>query len=172
MRRALTWLILLPFAAVSVLIGHVVAYRATGTPTGDIHGYLEHAPQVVLILASLALLGLAADARSRRCSPIPLALLAMGAFVAQEHLERLSHTGAVPFLLLNSTLWVGIALQLPLTITVWWIARRLAGDLSAQTRRVAPRVGVLALPVRVPATSAGAAPVATPASGRGPPIAF
>ena len=75
-----------------------VAYRVTGTPADDLHGYLAHAPQVVLILATLALLGLAADARARRSSPLPLALLAIGAFVAQEHLERLIHTGrrAVP----------------------------------------------------------------------------
>ncbi len=96
MRRALTWVLLLPFAAASVLIGHVVAYRVTGAPADGLHGYLAHAPQVVLILATLALLGLAADARARRSSPLPLALLAIGAFVAQEHLERLIHTGDVP----------------------------------------------------------------------------
>ena len=62
------------------------------------HDYLAHAPQVVFILASLAVLGLAADARARRHSPVPLATLGVGAFVAQEHLERLIHTGHVPFL--------------------------------------------------------------------------
>ena len=89
MRRALTWVLLLPFAAASVLIGHVVAYRVTGAPADGLHGYLAHAPQIVLILATLALLGLAADARARRSSPLPLVLLAIFAFVAQEHLERL-----------------------------------------------------------------------------------
>ena len=31
MRRTLTWLVTLPFAAASVLIGHAIAYRITGT---------------------------------------------------------------------------------------------------------------------------------------------
>ncbi len=172
MRRTLIWLLLLPFAAASVLIGHVVAYRVTGTPTGDVHGYLAHAPQLVAILATLALLGLAADARARRCSPVPLALLAIGAFVAQEHLERLIHTGDMPFLLTSPALWVGIALQLPLTLAVWWLARRLASDLAASTRRVAPGIGGLTLSVRIPETGHCASRVVTSASGRGPPITF
>ena len=98
MRRTLTWLVTLPFAAASVVIGHTIAYSVTGTPTGGMHDYLAHAPQIVFILASLAVLGLAADARARRHSPLPLAVLGVGAFVAQEHLERLIHTGHVPFL--------------------------------------------------------------------------
>lgn len=172
MRRTLIWLLLLPFAAASVLIGHVVAYRVTGTPTGDVHGYLAHAPQVVAILATLALLGLAAGARARRSSPVPLALLAIGTFVAQEHLERLIHTGDVPFLLTSPALWVGIALQLPLTLAIWWLARRLASDLAASTRRVAPGIGALTLSLRIPETGHCASRVATSASGRGPPITF
>ena len=39
------------------------------------------------------------DSRARRHSPAPLASLAIVAFVAQEHLERLIHTGQLPFLL-------------------------------------------------------------------------
>jgi len=172
MRRALICLLLLPFAAASVLIGHVVAYRVTGTPTGDLHGYLAHAPQVVAILATLALLGLAADARARKSSPIPLAFLAIGAFVAQEHLERLVHTGDVPFLLTSPAFWLGIALQLPLTFAVWWLARVLAGELAASTRRVTPAVGALALPVRTPATRPWPSLIASTTSGRGPPVTF
>lgn len=172
MRRGLISVLLLPFAAASVLIGHVVAYRVTGAPADDLHGYLAHASQVVLILATLALLGLAADARARRGSPISLALLAIGAFVAQEHLERLIHTSEVPFLLTSPALWVGVALQLPLTLAVWWLARRLASDLATSTRRVAPRIGALPLSAQIPATSRSASRVPTSASGRGPPSAF
>jgi hypothetical protein len=170
MRRALTWVVLLPFAATSVLIGHVVAYRVTGAPADGLHGYLGHAPQVVLILATLALLGLAADARARRSSPLPLALLAIGAFVAQEHLERLIHTGEVPFLLTSPVLWIGIALQLPLTLAVWWFARRVACDLAASPRRAAPRLGALTLAGAAPAGRPLAFRLATAASGRGPPV--
>ena len=170
MRRALTWVLLLPFAAVSVLTGHVAAYRVTGAPADGLHGYLAHAPQVVLILATLALLGLAADARARRSSPIPLALLAIGAFVAQEHLERLIHTGEVPFLLTSPALWVGVALQLPLTLAVWWFARRVASDLAGSPRRTAPRLVTLAVPQCVPAGGPLAFRLTTAASGRGPPV--
>ena len=80
------------------------------------HDYLAHAPQIVFILASLAVLGLAADTRARRHSPLPLAVLGIGAFVAQEHLERLIHTGHVPFLFASPVMWLGIALQLPLAV--------------------------------------------------------
>ncbi len=172
MRRTLICLLLVPFAAVSVLVGHIVAYRVTGAPADDVHGYLAHAPQVVLILATLALLGLAADARARRSTPMPLALLAIGAFVAQEHLERLIHTGEVPFLLTSPALWVGVALQLPLTLAVWWFARRVACDLVSSQRRAAPRLVALSLPEGAPAGIPLVSRLAIVASGRGPPVTF
>ena len=83
MRRTFTWLVTLPFAAASVLVGHALAYRLTGTPMGNVHGYLEHVPQVVFILASVAVLGLAADTRARRRSPLPLAALAVVSFACR-----------------------------------------------------------------------------------------
>jgi hypothetical protein len=128
-RRTLTWLVTLPFAGASVLIGHTIAYRAVGAGADDLHGYLDHAPQILLVLATLAVFGLAADSRARRRSPMPLASLAVVAFVAQEHLERLIHTGHVPFLLASPALWLGIALQLPLAIAVWFGARTVAGHI-------------------------------------------
>ena len=170
MRRTLTWLVTLPFAAASLVLGHAIAYGVTGTPTGGMHDYLAHAPQVVFILASLAVLGLATDARARRHSPLPLATLGIGAFVAQEHLERLIHTGHVPFLFASPVLWLGIALQLPLAAVIWLVARRVAEDIAAPMRRPArhvPRlVQLLALFVLplVASAPAGACPA------RGPPV--
>lgn len=152
MRRTLTWLVTLPFAAASVLLGHAAAYRVTGTPAGDVHGYLGHAPQVVLVLATVALFFLAADARARRRSPLPLAALAAITFVTQEHLERLVHTGHVPFLLTSPALWVGIVLQLPLAAAVWALSRRLAEHIATPLRRRPPRLARLPL-VLVPAVS-------------------
>jgi hypothetical protein len=170
MRRTLTWLVTLPFAAASVVVGHSIAYRFTGTPTGGMHDYLAHAPQIVFILASLAVLGLAADSRARRHSPLPLATIGIGAFVAQEHLERLIHTGHLPFLLASPVLWLGVALQLPLAVAIWFVARRLAEDIAAPVRRAARRVPrfvtLLAPHVLPPVVSAPAA--ACPA--RGPPL--
>ena len=170
MRRTLTWLVTLPFAAASLVLGHAIAYGVTGTPTGGMHDYLAHAPQVVFILASLAVLGLAADSRARRHSPVSLAALGIGAFVAQEHLERLIHTGHVPFLFASPVLWLGIALQLPLAVVIWFVARRLAEDLAAPTRRPArhvPRLVQLLAPLVLPLVAsapAGACPA------RGPPV--
>jgi hypothetical protein len=161
---------MLPFAAASVLLGHAIAYWALAMPADDLHGYLAHAPQVVFILATLALVGLALDSRARRHSPAPLASLAIAAFVTQEHLERLIHTGHLPFLLATPVLWLGIALQLPVAFLVWIIARRLAEDLAAPRHRAIPRTARLASILVV----ASELPIASilPGShpGRGPPI--
>ena len=164
--------VVLPFAATSVLLGHWIAYRVVGDPSEELHGYLAHAPQVVLVLATLALLGLASDARARRSSPIPLAGLAIVAFVVQEHLERLIHTGELPVLLTSPVLWLGIVLQLPIGFAVWWLARRVADDLAASAWRNVPRLGALAVPLMTPATRRIAAPACLSRSGRGPPVAF
>jgi len=170
MRRTLTWLVTLPFAAASVVIGHAIAYGVTGTPTGGMHDYLAHAPQIVLILASLAVLGLAADTRALRQSPLPLAGLGIGVFIAQEHLERLIHTGHVPFLFASPVMWIGIALQLPLAVTIWFVARRLAEAIATPVRRVprrVPRLVQLLAPLVLPPV-ASAPGAASPA--RGPPV--
>lgn len=172
MRRALTWLMMLPFAAASVLTGHAIAYRAAGVGAGDLHGYLVHAPQLVLILATLAVLGLALDARARRSSPAPAASLAIVAFVAQEHLERLLHSGELPFLLTSPVLWLGIALQLPLAVAVWALARRIAEQIGAPGRRGAPRVPRLALVLAPPAGPPAASVSVLAPLGRGPPVSF
>lgn len=129
-----------PLAGVSVLVGHQIAYALSGAPTDSLHGYLAHAPQLLAVVATIAILGLAGDARARRRSPVPLAVLGIVAFVIQEHLERLIHTGHVPFLLTSPTLWLGIALQLPLAVAIWLIARRMAESLgSMPQRRMPPR---------------------------------
>ena len=161
---------MLPFAAASVLLGHAIAYRALSMPTDDLHGYLTHAPQVVSILATLALVGLALDSRARRHSPAPLASLAIVAFVTQEHLERLIHTGQLPFLLATPVLWLGIALQLPLAFLVWIVARRLAEDLAAPSRRLVPRVAWLASLLVAEASRAFASVALGSHWSRGPPI--
>ena len=172
MRRVLIWLLLMPFAAASVLVGHLIAYRVTGTPAGDLHGYLAHAPQIVVVLATLALLGLAADARAHRSSPIPVAMLGTGAFVVQEHLERLIHTGELPFLATSPVLWIGIALQLPLAFAVLWLAHRLADDLASSERRAVPRLGLLTIRVDAPVVALVARSVGVAHRGRGPPATF
>jgi hypothetical protein len=125
----------------------------------------------VLILATIALLGIATDARARRSSPMPLATLAIAAFVVQEHLERLIHTGHVPFLLASPVLWLGVALQLPLALTVWTVARRLGDELAAAPQRgVPPALGWLSAPAFARASSPVVHNVVTGHPGRGPPV--
>ena len=169
MRRSLTWLLTLPFAAASVLVGHALAYRLTGTPMGNVHGYLEHVPQVVFILVSVAVLGLAADTRSRNRSPLPLAALAVVSFAVQEHLERLAHTGHMPFLLASPVFWVGIVLQAPLAIAVWLISRQLSEDIARRLPVRLPRLARLPLVVVPPAQAPVVARSNTPRRGRAPP---
>ncbi len=151
-------------------MGHAIAYRVVGMPTDDLHGYLAHAPQIVLVLATVAILGLAVDSRARRRSSIPLASAAVLAFVAQEHLERLVHSGQLPFLLTSPVLWLGIALQIPFAAVVWVVVRGLAEDIAAPVRRTVPRVASFASPTiphgRQPITCASR--IARPA--RGPPV--
>jgi hypothetical protein len=169
-RRALTWLVTLPFAAASVLIGHAIAYRAVGMPADSLHGYLEHAPQLVFILATIALVGLAGDSRARRRSPVPLSSLGIVAFVAQEHLERLIHTGHLPFLLTSPVLWVGIVLQIPLAAALWVVACRLAEDIAAPLLRTLARVGRFALPLTALVGQPVVGCVVATHPGRGPPV--
>jgi hypothetical protein len=169
MRRTLTWLVTLPFAAASVVLGHAIAYRATGMPADNLHGYLEHAPQVVLILATIALVGLAGDSRARRRSPVPLASVGAVAFVTQEHLERLIHTGHLPFLLASPVLWLGIALQIPLAAVIWIVARTVAEDIAAPARRLPPRIGRFVVSVSALVEQPFPVVVASAHPGRGPP---
>ena len=122
------------------------------------HGYLAHAPQLVLdprlagrCSASPPTLARAATRRCRsRRSPSV-------AFVAQEHLERLIHTGHLPFLLTSPVLWLGIALQVPLAVAVWLVARRLAEDIAAPVRAARP-----AARPRSPAAARAASAAASP----------
>jgi hypothetical protein len=75
----------------------------------------------------------------------------------------------VPFLLASPVLWIGIALQLPLAMAIWLVARGLADDIATPLRRSSRRlpllVGLLSTPVLPPVAAAPGA--AFPA--RGPP---
>lgn len=169
MRRSLISLLSLPFAAASILAGHAAAYALTGASPGGIHGYLEHAPQVVAVLVLLGLVGLAHAGRARTSSHVPVATLALAGFACQEHLERLAHTGEVPFLLASPTFLLGLALQLPFAAALWLLARRVARTLARVERDGPPRLALLPL-LPLPASRlAAAVAVAGCARGRAPP---
>jgi hypothetical protein len=158
-----------PVAAAGVLVTHALAYRITATPTGAVHGYLDHAPQAVAVVASVALLGLALQDRSlSRASALWFAPLAPLGFTVQEHLEGLAHSGHVPWLLTTPTFLVGLALQLPVALLCVLVVRRITGTLRAGRTRSASAgeawLPLAALPSLVP----GAARPPRP-TGRGPP---
>jgi len=87
----------------------------------------------------------------------------------QEHLERLAHTGHVPFLLASPVFWVGIVLQAPLAIAVWLISRQLSEDIARRLPVRLPRLARLPLVVVPPAQAPVVARSNTPRRGRAPP---
>lgn len=166
-RRA--WVVASPLIAAGVLVAHGLAYRLTSTPTDRFHAYLEHAPQV-LLLVLLAAIVLGGFGRRRSVPPAYLFPLAGAtAFVLQEHLERLVHGGSFPILVTSPAFVVGLVLQVPVALVAWALARWLldvVGDPPSQ--RLAVRSRFQRAVVSAPA-AARAALDPPAASGRGPP---
>jgi hypothetical protein len=155
--------------AAGVLAAHALAYRITGTPAGSVHGYLDHAPQVLLVLAALGLVFAGFTARLRVLAAWPFPVAALAAFVAQEHVEQLGHTGRLPWLLLTPAFLVGVLLQVPVALLTWWVARRLLAILG-ESRALQPALSrVLLAPAARPGVAARPAVVVAP-RGRGPPL--
>jgi hypothetical protein len=169
-RSALVLLLTLPLAAAGTLVAHEVAYSLLDAPSEGVHGYLEHLPLLLTVLALPALLALAVASRAAGPRAWPFAAAALGVFVAQEHLERLAHTGELPLVLDRPVFWVGLLLQLPFALAAWLVARALVGVAHVLARR--SRVRVLAQPAVLPAPR-GAEPRPSTsgrsAAPRGPP---
>lgn len=131
----------MPIAALGILVGHELAYALTGTSTEPLHGYLDHVPQVVLVLIVLSFVGSAFVTSGTRLALWPFPAVAVTGFVAQEHLERLQHGGSLPFLLDRPVFLLGILVQCVVALFAWFVARVLLRVLHAQTpqTRRAPR---------------------------------
>jgi hypothetical protein len=169
-RLLAAWLVL-PLAAAGTLTAHAVAYAAVGTPPEGVHGYLSHLPLVVAALILPALLAVAVVERTTAPRAWPYAAAALGAFVAQEHLERLAHTGELPFLLDRPVFWLGLALQVPFAVAAWLAARllvRAAAALRRGSSRVVSRRPAGQRRPRVLLASESLA--GRPAAPRGPPV--
>jgi len=166
--RTWVWLVVSPVAAAGVLIGHGLAYRLTSTPTDPFHAYLEHAPQVLLILTVagviLAALGTRTNAPPARAFP----LVAIAAFVVQEHLERLVHGGGVPMILTSPAFVVGLALQVPVALVAWALARWLLGLVGDAVLRALVCPNWTFVRAAIPIGACEPIDVRIP-SGRGPP---
>ena len=63
-RRLLAWTLVTPVAAAGIFLAHAFAYRLSGTDPGPLHEYLAHGPQVVGVLATIAIVGLACQQRT------------------------------------------------------------------------------------------------------------
>jgi hypothetical protein len=147
-RRMLAWVLVTPVAAAGILCAHALAYRLTGTETGSVHAYLDHAPQVLAVLATIGLVGLAVQEPSLGRTPVwPFALLGPLGFACQEHVERLAHTGELPFLLTTPSFALGLVMQLPVVLVCIVVARRVAGTLAGVRRARPPVLGDAWLPL-------------------------
>jgi hypothetical protein len=167
-RRVLAWTITLPLTAAGVLCGHSVAYAALGEPSEGIHAYLEHAPQLLAVLVSVALAALVFETRGATRPAWPFAAFALAVFATQEHAERLVHTGDLPWLATRPVFLLGLALQVPFALAAWLTARSLLRVRATAPPRP-PALPVLAFSV----PSLERLPVAGPArvrpAVRGPP---
>jgi hypothetical protein len=167
--RTRVWLALSPLMAAGVLASHALASRITDTQAGSLHAYLDHAPQVLFVAMLVGLLVAATSARLSRVAAWPFPVAAVATFATQEHVERISHTGEVPWLLTSRTFLVGLLLQIPVALVSWWLARRLLAALDAAParRRALPRL-LLELPGS-PGLLLASVARAQP-RGRGPPL--
>lgn len=168
MDRLRAWLVVAPLVAAGTLVAHAVAYRATGTPAGPLHSYLEHAPQVVLLVFVLAIALAGLGARLRAPRPWAFAALAPLAFLAQEHLELLAHTGRASWILTTPAVLVGLLLQVPLGLVAWLLATRLLAAVAPQRARQT-RLGHAFGPLTAPTCGAASPALAHVATARAPP---
>ena len=167
----LAWFLVTPLAAAGVLAAHAAAYRLTGTSSGPLHAYLAHVPQVVAVLATVGLVGLALQQRSLGHRSLRgFALAAPLGFACQEHVERLLHTGDLPWLLTTPSFLVGLALQAPVAVLCVLVARRVVGTLAAVRRVRRPALlGVVWLPLSETPSPRPRSTRPARATGRGPP---
>ena len=168
MNRTLVWLVVAPVVAAGVLTAHWLAYRLTSTPTDPFHGYLQHAPQVLLVLAAAGVILAAVSARGQAPPTRAFPLVALATFVLQEHLERLVHGGGVPFLLTSPAFLLGLALQIPVALAAWALARWLLAAVHEARLRKPPRVRIALVRLVDPIAALAAIDVVL-RPGRGPP---
>jgi hypothetical protein len=171
-RRIFAWLFTLALTAGGVLLAHEAAYRLSGTRTGSVHAYLSHAPQLVVVLATLTLGALAFTSRAPRLAAWPFPAIALAGFFAQEHVEQLLHSGQVPWLLTQPVFAIGLALQMPVALAAWLLARRLLRAVTEARPRRTPK-GMPRYPL-APFARPGAVPAGRPlaaVAARGPPPA-
>lgn len=191
MRAALAWFLSVPLALLGSQLAHAADYRLIEPSAheraemlaGTGHGYFNYSLffgaliGAATVAAFVALVSDAHRGRVHRVPPCyPLVLLPLLTFVFQEHLERALHDGHFPLTAaIDPTFVVGLALQLPIALAMFGVARLLLRTAQALGRALAdaPVVPVLRLtplwtptPIVLPRTS----PLSSGRTGRGPPL--
>jgi hypothetical protein len=151
-RRSLVWLLTLPLAILGSQVAHGLAYRlATRDDTERArelatsgHAYLAYVPLFLGVCAALVVLALARElglllagrtGRSARPSALSFAVLGPAIFVAQEHIERFAHGGAIATtLVLEPSFALGLVLQVPFALVAYALARLLLRATRAMAR--------------------------------------
>ena len=168
MNRTWAWLVVSPVVCAGVLTAHDLAYRLTSASTEPLHGYLEHAPQILLLLAGVGVLLASFGGRLHTPPARTFPLAAVATFVLQEHVERLVHGASFPFLLTSPTFLVGLALQIPVALVAWALARWLLSAVQ-EVRRPRP-ARIRLVPIRLVAPTVRLVPIDVRVPpGRGPP---
>jgi hypothetical protein len=168
-RNRLPWLVAVPLMVAGSVSAHELGYWLV-TPDATArarvlaesgHGYFEHLPLVLGVLAALLIAGLTLRvSRSLRAGTggppawLFFVLPPLG-FAVQEHLERLLHSGALPFdAALDPTFLVGLSLQLPFALAALAVARALVAGAERLGAALASRPPTPdARPVAVPSPS-------------------
>ena len=167
----------LPLGAAGCLAGHALGYALVGTSRRDaeIHGYLGYAPQFLGVCVAVVAIALTLRGLGRlggRPATWPFALLSPLAFLAQEAIERLV-AGLPAHAVLEPSVFVGLAAQLPLALLALLAARALLRVADEAARAVATRPGLALRPLALQPAAAAAAILQTPLAferlGRAPP---
>ncbi|HYX86719.1 MAG TPA: hypothetical protein VE777_17245 [Gaiellales bacterium] len=164
-RRRIAWLVVLPLALLGSEAAHAAADALFGSPAGDRGELFDGAgpgaaavPALIALAVAAVVLGLAGRVagvwpatRCRAVARTPFAVLAPLAFVLQEHLELLLHTGRVPVgAALEPSFLPGLALQLPFALAGYVIARALLRLADGVRGLVSRRRGALGRGARIP----------------------
>lgn len=172
-RRRLPWLVAMPTIAAGSIAGHAIGSRLVIAHAPELVGeagqqsglHLPPPPIAIgfvgalLFGGALLLIRSAKRGRGSRSTP-PWLFLAMpvAAWLVQEGLERLGHAEAMSLhAMLDPSLFLGMALQIPFGIAAFFLAYLLLGALVRACAALSgdvPRVGrpsvVVALPIGMP----------------------
>jgi hypothetical protein len=189
-RRALTWLLLVPLALLGSEAAHAFDYWLLERDAGDRaallaetgHGYLGWLPAAIAMcwaVVLLSLLGWALEAGRGRRAPVlpfaPFALLPPIAFAGRELIERAAYGGLDAAALFESVFLVGLAVQIPFALAAFLVGRALVSAAATLGAKLAARQErpLLAPPVLAPAgvvfSLPRLSPLALARAVRGPP---